>query len=356
MAKISVVVPIYNVEKYLRKCLDSLIHQTFKDIEIICVNDGSKDSSLDIINEYASKDKRIKVISKENSGYGHTMNVGIDSATSEYIAILEADDFVEANMYEELCELITKNDCDIVKSNYNLYWSNPEKIIKCDATKIVEKNTIINAKEDADVLKLLPSLWTSLYKKEFLVKNNIRFLETPGASYQDTSFWHKVAMCAERVIVTDKAYIYYRQDNENSSVKNKGKMYCIVDEYKETLSFIEKNPHLNCHKQYIYALQYIGYCWNLQRLADELKEEFFEYFYNVFKKYYDNGELKKEFYQGVGNARKFMCLINSPKKFFKKYAKKQKPNFLKELKRKIISVSYKKGKLNLTLFGKKVIG
>ena len=123
MAKISIVVPVYNVEKYLKKCIESIINQSLQDIEIICVNDGSTDSSLEILNDFASKDKRVVVINKTNSGYGHTMNMGLNTATGEYIGIIESDDFADLRMFEELYKLAKDNDADIVKGDWYNYWS-----------------------------------------------------------------------------------------------------------------------------------------------------------------------------------------------------------------------------------------
>ena len=125
--KVSIVVPIYNVEKYLRQCLDSIVNQTLKDIEIICVDDGSKDSSPEIIEEYVKKDSRVKVITKENSGYGNSMNRGFDMATGEYIGIVESDDYADPDMFEKLYDIAKKNDLDIVKSGFYFYYSVPEE-------------------------------------------------------------------------------------------------------------------------------------------------------------------------------------------------------------------------------------
>src|SRR5574344_698890 len=116
MAKVSIIIPIYDVEKYLRECLDSVISQTLTDIEIICVNDGSPDNCKAIIEEYAQKDKRIIVINKKNGGEGQACNIGLDIAKSEYIAILEPDDYIAPEMYEDLYEKAIKNNSDIVKS------------------------------------------------------------------------------------------------------------------------------------------------------------------------------------------------------------------------------------------------
>ena len=109
MPKISVIMPTYNVEKYLASALESVINQTFGDIEIICINDGSTDNSLHILEDYAAKDKRIKIINKENSGYGASMNIALKQAKGEYISIVETDDFIEFNMLERLYEIDANN-------------------------------------------------------------------------------------------------------------------------------------------------------------------------------------------------------------------------------------------------------
>ena len=103
--------------------MDSVVNQTLKDIEIICVDDGSTDSSAAICDEYAAKDSRIKVVHKPNAGYGHSMNRGLENATGEYIGIVESDDFAELDMFENLYNLAKQNDADIVKSDFYLYWS-----------------------------------------------------------------------------------------------------------------------------------------------------------------------------------------------------------------------------------------
>lgn len=114
------------VEKFLKECMDSVVNQTLKDIEIICIDDGSRDSTGNILDEYAQKDNRIKVIHKANSGYGHSMNVGLQNAAGEYIGIIETDDFADLNMFDELYKAAKENHADVVKSNYYSYVSQPE--------------------------------------------------------------------------------------------------------------------------------------------------------------------------------------------------------------------------------------
>ena len=122
MPKVSVIVPVYGVEKYIHQCIDSILNQTLDDIEILLIDDGSKDNCPAIIDEYAKKDSRIIAIHKNNGGYGSAMNVGLKNATGEYIGIVEPDDFIDKNMYEDLYNIAMKNSVDIVKSAYWEYF------------------------------------------------------------------------------------------------------------------------------------------------------------------------------------------------------------------------------------------
>ena len=130
--KVSIVVPVYNVEQYLRECLDSLINQTLEDIEIICVNDGSTDGSLSILREYESNDSRVKVIDKPNAGYGQTMNVGMDVASGEYVGVVDSDDCVATDMYERLYQIAKQEDLELIKADFYRYFhdDNGEPIYK----------------------------------------------------------------------------------------------------------------------------------------------------------------------------------------------------------------------------------
>ena len=128
MPKLSILVPIYNVEKYLDECLSSLAKQTLKDIEIVCINDGSTDESLKIIQKYAKKYPNFAVINKRNSGYGDSMNRGLEKATGEYIGIVESDDFIELNAFKELYNLAKKTSADIVKANYFYHTDNSDEV------------------------------------------------------------------------------------------------------------------------------------------------------------------------------------------------------------------------------------
>ena len=186
--KISIIVPIYNVNKYLRQCLNSLVNQTLKNIEIICINDGSTDNSLEIIMEYMI-DNRIIIINKSNSGYGNSMNQGIDFVSGKYIGIVESDDFVDIDMFGFLYNFTDNGNIDMVRSDYFAYF-NEQEINKVEFNIIKSiYNKTFNPIEFPNIFLININIWAEIYKKDLIIKNKIRFLSTPGASFQDTSFF-----------------------------------------------------------------------------------------------------------------------------------------------------------------------
>ena len=355
MPKVSIVVPVYNVEKYLDECIESIINQSLNDIEIICVNDGSTDSSLEILNNYAQKDKRIIVISKSNSGYGNTMNIGINAAKGEYIGIIESDDFADTKMFENLYNIAKDFDADIVKSDWYHYWSKNKFSRKNNRISPAKALKLTNSKMDKSLLRIDPSVWSAIYKREFLNKFNIRFLETPGASYQDLAFSFKVFALAERVVLTDKAYLYYRQDNMNSSVKSKTKVYCVCDEYNEIDRFLNEHPNLKSE----YKIQeeinrYNGYVSSVLRIDDSVKPEFVKVFSEHFRKEYDSGILQEEFFKKI-NKKEFLTLIQNPHKYIKVLKNIERRREFNKIRKKIFSLHFRSGRLEVTMLGKKVI-
>lgn len=279
--KVSVVVPIYNTEKYLEQCLQSIVSQTLKDLEIICVNDGSTDNSLQIIERFANEDDRIKIISKENTGYGDSMNIGLKRASGEYIGIVESDDFIENDMYEKLYLCAKNNDLDIVKSNFYKYSDKQGKQKhNCDETIVYDE--VINPLERGFGKMEEMSHWSCLYKHSFIAQNNICFLPTKGASFQDCSFMFIAFLYAKRVMFLKEAYLYYRIDNINSSVKSKEKVFAIFGEYERIWQVYEKEEKTEtllkiCPIKYMH---YFGHYWRvdsifqysfLMKLSDSLK-------------------------------------------------------------------------------------
>ena len=355
MIKVSVLVPVYNVEEYLEQCLKSIINQTLKDIEIICINDGSKDNSLNILKEYSKLDSRIKLIDKENSGYGDSMNQALEIAQGKYIAIVESDDFVEKEIFENLYNLAEENDCDIVKSDWYDYFTATNSSYK--NTKVAQKkcNEVLSPLNNPEILSIQPSLWSAIYKRDLIEKNNIRFLPSPGASYQDTSFTFKVFALAKRVYLTDRAYMYYRQDNAASSINSKGKLFAICEEYKEIDNFLNKYPKLkSVLLTQKLSNQYRAYIWTFKRISDKFRKEFVLEFSGEFKQYMESGELTEEFVKGAGK-KNIEQLIKNPQKFLRKLQKKLIIEKWKKLRSKIISIKINSKKICIKLLGKQII-
>lgn len=294
MPKISVLVPIYNVEKYLDECLNSLAKQTLKDVEVICINDGSIDGSSNILQRYAKKYTNFTVINKKNSGYGDSMNQGLKKATGEYIGIVESDDFIEPNAFEELYKLATKTSADIVKANYFYHSEAGDEIH--EVVKNQKLNTPLSISDNPSILLEEPGIWSAIYRRDFLNKNKIRFRTTPGASYQDTGFHFKSFCAAKRIVYTKKAYLHYRTDNANSSVKSLEKVNYIVGEYAEIEKYI---GNLDLSKEAIYTLQvakFGAYHWNLQRLPKTLAVKFAKTIKAEFKTTRESDLLQKKYF------------------------------------------------------------
>ncbi len=272
---VSIVMPIYNASQFLKDSLGGLVQQTLTNIEIVCVNDGSTDDSLSVIQRYAFQDSRIKIIDKDNSGYGNSMNEGIKIATGEYIGILEPDDFCNTQMFEKLYEVAKETEADVVKSNYFEYSQKSNSNNYFEVLEGLEYNKVTSAKENDRIIFMRPCIWSGIYKRKFLSDNNIVFNETPGASYQDTAFAFKVWVSANRVVFIKDAYLHYRIDNENSSVKSSGKIFSICDEFWSMQSFLnvdkEKKERFS---KVLQALKLDSYIWNLDRIAEEYKVAF----------------------------------------------------------------------------------
>lgn len=312
------VVPVYNNERYVRRCVDSLRDQTLQDIEIICINDGSTDSSSEILHEYARADSRIVVLDKENSGYGVNINRGFAMAQGEYVGILESDDFAEPEMLEILYTAAKKHDLDIARANFSLYWSSPERDVFLELFKPEECGRVINPENrpDQHCFYVQPAIWSAVYKRSFIEENALKLLETPGAAYQDTAFNFKLWACAKRVWFYHEPLIHYRQDNEASSINNPNKVYCICDEYEEVVRWLaDERPDLKKNLSPVAAkMRFDAYAWNIGRIAAALKSDFAKRMSQDFNLLASQGVLDKSLF---GTRQWFDCLMvmKDPQKY-----------------------------------------
>jgi len=275
---VSIVVPIFNVDKYLRQCLDSIIEQTLDDIEIICINDGSTDSSLEVLQEYSASDSRIVVISQENHGYGYALNRGIEMAQGIWLGIVESDDWIEKETFASLVLAATESNSQIAKANFWLEWTQlNQKSELFEYFSSEEDHKVIQPVDymGGEIFRRKPSIWSAIYSMELVKDNGITFLETPGASFQDTSFTFKVFSLANQMVCLADAFVHYRQDNEASSINSKSKAYAVCDEYEEISRFVTKlqNSHPELKDAMIPAI-YDCFMWNYERLDQTLKYPF----------------------------------------------------------------------------------
>lgn len=210
MAEISIIVPVYNVEKYLENCIESILNQTFKNYEVILVNDGSTDKSGEICDKYEKIDSRIKVIHKDNGGLSSARNVGLDIACGKYIGFVDSDDSIHPRMYEILYDLIKKHKVDISCCNYKNTYSICNKYnTDIESTEVIEMNNIqaINNLYDKEIGVRLVVAWNKLYSKHLF--DDIRY--EVGRIHEDEFIAHRILYKCEKIVYTNKELYYYLQ-------------------------------------------------------------------------------------------------------------------------------------------------
>lgn len=299
---VSVITPVYNTSQFLRQCLDSLQAQTLEDIEFICVNDGSTDCSLEILQEYAARDSRIRVVDKPNGGYGETLNRGIELAKGEYIGIIESDDFAEPRMFELLYQAAADNDCDIVRANRFDYADGESTFV--EILEDLEYDTVFCPADKQEIFVPAPCIWSAIYRRQMIQDNGIRFLETPGASFQDTGFVYKALVACQRMLLLKDALIHYRVDNVSSSVKSSAKMYNICDEFDALDEFLAARPADEQRFRAMFqSLRYQAYRWNYARLSWADKRIFLDRFADEFTALAQAGVLDKTYFSTSAKER-----------------------------------------------------
>ncbi len=280
MIELSIIVPVYNVSNYVKECIESLLDIQNNKIEIIVVDDGSTDDSLTIIESFC--DNRIKVIKKHNTGYGDSMNSGIRAAKGEYIAFLESDDKAVPESYEKVLRYAIQMKADVVKGNYNLWEGNTYKYFE-------NHNGFDYGMEIKDKTRLFftaPAIWSGIYNRKFLLENDVWFLPTPGASYQDTSFAFKVWVNANKIYLLDLPMINYRIDSTNSSSNSTSKVFSIREEYREVDRYL-KSKNINNFWPIFFKCKHISYMWNIGRLSPENKMKFLVVVQHEYREAFD---------------------------------------------------------------------
>ncbi|MBQ4614979.1 MAG: glycosyltransferase [Akkermansia sp.] len=217
--QVSVVVPIYKVEKYLRQCVDSILAQTLADIEIILVDDGSPDACPAIVDEYAAQDPRIIAIHQPNGGYGKAVNTGVARASAPYIGIIESDDWVEPDMYGVLLKEAQRHDADIAKCWFYDFLDTPNKshTKPFPQQQPPPEGVAFTITACPRLLYYHPSIWTCLYKADFLRQHGIRMQEMAGSGWTDNPFQVQTLCLAQKIVFINKPYYHWRRVNEREA-------------------------------------------------------------------------------------------------------------------------------------------
>lgn len=334
MPKISIIVPVYNVEDYVGQCLESLVRQTMSELEIICINDGSTDSSLSILKEYASKDRRIRLIDKKNEGYGKTMNRGLSEARAPYIGIVESDDFVKPDMFEKLYEAMREQPVDLIKCNFYRYTvAGGENIPYSREYPEDIYGKIIEPLDYPAVYSANSSIWAALYQKQFLDDHYIRFNETPGAAYQDISFHFKVLSSAKKMKIIEDALLYYRSDNLMSSVYSPLKIYCVCDEIHEIENYIRTQDEKRQEKLWplLTKRKYYDYMWTYNRLAPVFQYAFYEKMTAEFKEDYAAGKFEAVMWRTSYDKENLEQMLKDPFTHFMNTSKRDRDDRIKRV-------------------------
>ncbi|MCM1338112.1 MAG: glycosyltransferase, partial [Muribaculaceae bacterium] len=238
MAKVSIIVPVYNVEAYLRQALDSILCQTFTDIEVICVNDGSTDSSLKILQKYAQKDKRFVIINQNNSGVSVARNKGLDSATSDYVMFLDSDDYLLPEAVETAYQKISAENGDI--GIFGFYDLLEDELKVSFTTKKIQ--SVISTKDYSKIYRLQHQMWNKIYRRAFLNSQNIRLIKGLKVA-EDTMFCMQCYFNNPKYVLIDKLLHVYRTERENSvTTKN---VESLSEVYKTMKRFVKLSIYKN---------------------------------------------------------------------------------------------------------------
>ncbi|MCF0228500.1 MAG: glycosyltransferase [Parasporobacterium sp.] len=247
--KLTIVLPALNSENYIRQCVDSILAQTFRDFELLCIDAGSTDGTLEIFHEYASSDDRVSVINSDMRSYGHQVNLGLDAARGTYFCIVESDDFIDSHMYENLMKLTQNDTADVVKGNYYDYFDyegmTPIAAPNGERHKMLPNGSVFRVNDCPHILEGHPSIWSALYRTGFLRALNIRFMELPGGGWTDNPFFFETLCSADKICWTDRPYYYYRRTNPNSSSNKIPDLTLPVRRMMDNLDVVERFPHLN---------------------------------------------------------------------------------------------------------------
>ena len=304
MPKVSVIVPFYNVEGYIEKCLETLVSQTLEDIEIILVNDGSKDNSIEIVNKFLKMyPEKLVYLEKENGGLSDARNYAINYAKGEYIAFLDSDDYIEKDMYEEMYELAKKENSDMVECNF--YWEYPNKIKEDIGVTYNGKNEMLE--------KIRVVAWNKLIKREILKQSKVIFPK--GYRYEDVEFTYKLIPYIETVSFLKKPCVHYIQRQNSISNSQNERTKEIFDVLEHVIEYYKEK---GIYEKYKEELEYVyiryAFCSSLLRIVKiknvALQKELLNLTWKKVNTTFPNWKKNKILKKGKGLKKIYLRTIN----------------------------------------------
>lgn len=267
MAKVSIIIPVYNTEKYIADCLDSVMGQSLKDIEVILINDGSTDSSLEIMKQYQQKyPDKIQLFSKENGGQATARNMAIPLCTGEYIGFVDSDDYIECNMYERMYRKAVDTNADYVECDYVNVMVNEAG----EQERIADYGSRVRAYTDKKDMFIDPMLapWNKIYRRELLQGSDVRFPE--GLIYEDTAFCLKaISLINTFAFVPEKFVVHFFRGSSTMNINKSKRVGNIFDVLQDVIDYYKKH---NIYEEYREELEYeivkILLCSSMQRISE----------------------------------------------------------------------------------------
>ena len=286
MPKVSVVIPVYNVEKFLKECLNSIVNQSLEDIEIICINDGSTDNSLEILNEYSLKDDRMKIISQKNGGHAVATNNGMAIAKGEYLYLMDSDDILELNALEELYDCAENKNVDFVLFPAINYDNDKNMFYETDIYSMNSINnnfgdTVFNYKDLKDLIFEIPvTPWSKLYNTEFIKKINAKFPE--GLIFDDNVFFWQVMFNAKRISFYNKHLFIRRWYAYSSTTAGDLRFLDSIDINNLVIEIFKKYGEFDNFKEKLYNRKVTMAFNRFNDIKEEFKQQYFEKLQNDF--------------------------------------------------------------------------
>lgn len=321
---VSVIMYVKNGMPYFKRALQSVIHQTFYNIEILVIDGGSTDGTLEYTRQCQSADPRICILRSSQGSVGAQFNLGVEHAQGEYIGIVESDDYILPEMYEEELACAKECGCDVLRADNFVFFTNGDKEIRLQ-TRVSHKkgnyNRILCVGREPENVLIGGSFWTGIYRREFLVEKNIRMNETSGAAYQDFGFLFLTGALAESTYIIPRAFYCYRKDNPQSSCNQPARLDMPVQEYRFLEKELKKRGIWEQYKEYFFLWKIRNERWFYFNLDEAMKERYVHVLYEDLKEMTKNS---------------FSCaLLNNKERTFLEIANRGEEELCEYLRQKV---------------------